>query len=87
MSRRIRISMGMLEVLEVFGAGGSMDAAWDRYSAQRHGSRLHCFDRVVDALVRNGLIGDVTRTQVTETGQLALRMSRAGFLRITARSA
>ena len=79
---RIRISRGMLEVLEVFGAGGSMDAAWDRYSAQRPGSRPHRFDRVVEALVRSGLIGDdITRTQITETGQLALRMARAGILR------
>ena len=77
---RIRISRGMLEVLEVFGAGGSMDAAWDRYSAQRPGSRPRRFDRVVEALVRNGLIGDDI-TQITETGQLALRMARAGILR------
>ncbi len=40
------------------------------------------FDRVADALVRNGLVTEGDQLEITERGRLALRLDASGILKL-----
>lgn len=85
--KRIRISIRMLEILKLVSEYGC--EGWgETMTHVEHGTRYtrsSDFYRSADALTRHGLVrfDEQDVLEITDIGRLALRMARAGTLRVS----